>query len=143
MASTALESFLNARYSKPECSKRPDSNLFGAEDQIIAVEEINFLLEKQGNVIDKFLRSEGHLSALKSLASVNGVPTLLRTRIIELSQIVPLLRLAMENDLKWKWESSKIAPLASDDESVALIVSWRDSAIYYTSLFDRLYALIV
>lgn len=117
--------------------------MFAAEDQVRAADEINSALDGQERVIEKFRRSEGSFSALKSLASVGGVPELLRSRIMELSRIIPLLKTAMEKDLKWKRESARRAPLASDDESVALIVSWRDSTLIYTGLFDRLYALIV
>ena len=139
----ALESFMNARYYAKTLYKQSDGHLFAAEDQLRAVDEINSALAMQQNVIDKFRRSEGNFSALKSLASVGGVPELLRSRIFELARVVPLIRAALTDDLKWRHESAKFAPLASEDESVVLVVSWKDSALVYTALLDRLHALIV
>lgn len=120
-----------------------DGDLFAAEDQVRAVDQINSVLDAQKEILDKFRRSEGGLSALKSLASVEGVPILLCSKVFELSRIVPLIRGAFERDFRWRTESSRNAPLASDDESIALIVSWRDSTLLYAGLLDRLYSLIV
>jgi hypothetical protein len=140
---TTLESFLNARYSAKTVYKQADGHLFAAEDQVRAVDQINTTLKQQADIVTKFRRSEGSFPALNSLATTQGVPELLRSRIIELSRIVPLIRAAMERDLNWKTESAREAPLASDDESIALVVSWRDSSLLYARLLDRLYALVV
>lgn len=142
-SATALESFLNARYSAKTVYKQADGHLFAAEDQVRAVDQINATLDQQQEIVGKFRKGEGSFSALRSLAVAQGVPELLRSKIMELSRIVPLIRAAFERDLKWKKGSTFEAPLASDDESIALVVSWRDSNLLYTGLLDRLQALVV
>lgn len=139
----ALESFLNARYSAKTIYKQLDGHLFAAEDQVRAVDQINSTLDRQQEIVGKFLKSEGNFPALKSLAAAQGVPELLRTRVMELSRVVLLVRVAMERDLKSKMESARQAPLASNDESIALVVLWRDSSLLYAGLLDRLDALVV
>ncbi|KAI6234499.1 hypothetical protein M3Y99_00801900 [Aphelenchoides fujianensis] len=141
-STSALESFLNARFSASKY-KQPDGHLFAAEDQIRAVDEINDALIRFDEVAAKFRKAQGTLPALKALAFADGVPELLRMRVVKLSEIVPKLTTSLARDAEWKRSMAKRAPLATDDESVALVVAWRESALSFSGLLEKLHALVV
>lgn len=141
-STSTFEAFLNARYAQSKY-RFADGHLFAAEDQLRAVLSINEALDECARIVDKYERAREHPSALKKLAAADDVPKLLRARINVLATLMPKLTRAFLQDLEWRRDICIRAPTANDNESIALVAAWRESAQLLGSHIEQLHSLVV